>query len=103
MDNNKEQIFKVYIRSAFSQFEKYFIRGSKENLMTLIGCLYSTRLVKIERISYEEVKEVPKDKDIKEIKYYISQKGDIRISYESRTKELETPHFLIDELSDIER
>lgn len=91
-----ETIFKIYIRSAFDQFEKYFIRGNKENLMALIGCLYSTRLEKIERISYEEVKEIPKD--IEEIKYYISSKGDIRISYIPQPKEMD-----INELNEIER
>ncbi len=96
MDNKNEQIFKIYIRSAFDRFEKYFIRGNKENLMALIGCLYSTRLEKIERISYEEVKEIPKD--LKEIKYYISSKGDIRISYIPQPKEIDT-----NELNEIER
>lgn len=57
----------VFIRSAFDGFEKYYFRGTKEQLMALIGVLYSTRLVKIERISYQIVFEVPID--IKEIKY----------------------------------
>lgn len=96
-----ETIFKIYIRSAFDQFEKYFIRGTKENLMALIGCLYSTRLEKIERISYEEVKEIPKD--LKEIKYFISSKGDIRITYQAQINELEKPNPTIDEMSEIER
>ena len=96
MDNKNEQIFKIYIRSAFNQFEKYFIRGNKENLMALIGCLYSTRLEKIERINYEEVKEIPKD--LEEIKYFISSKGDIRISYIPQPKEIDT-----NELNEIER
>lgn len=101
MDNKNEQIFKIYIRSAFDQFEKYFIRGNKENLMALIGCLYSTRLEKIERISYEEVKEIPKD--LKEIKYYISSKGDIRIIYQAQTNELEKPYLEANEMSEVER
>lgn len=96
-----ETIFKIYIRSAFDQFEKYFIRGTKENLMALIGCLYSTRLEKIERINYEEVKEIPKD--LEEIKYFISSKGDIRITYQAQINELEKPNSTIDEMSEIER
>lgn len=101
MDNKQEKIFKLYIRSAFNQFEKYYLRGIKENLMTLIGCLYSTRFEKIERISYEEVKEIPKD--IQEIKYYISNAGDIRISYKSTAIELEDSDAAMDELSEIEQ
>ena len=101
MDNKNEQIFKIYIRSAFNQFEKYFIRGKKENLMALIGCLYSTRLEKIERINYEEVKEIPKD--LEEIKYFISSKGDIRITYQAQINELEKSNPTIDEMSEIER
>ena len=101
MDNTQEKIFKLYIRSAFNQFEKYYLRGTKENLMALIGCLYSTRFEKIERISYEEVKEIPKD--IQEIKYYISNRGDIRISYKSTAIELEDSDAAMDELSEIEQ
>ncbi len=100
MNNTQEKIFKLYIRSAFNQFEKYYLRGTKENLMALIGCLYSTRFEKIERISYEEVKEIPKD--IQEIKYHISNTGDIRISYKSPVIELEDSDATMDELSEIE-
>lgn len=101
MGNTQEKIFKIYISSAFNQFEKYFLRGTKENLMALIGCLYSTRFEKIERISYEEAKEIPKD--IQEIKYYISNTGDIRISYKSPAIELEGSDVAMDELSEIEQ
>ena len=71
MDKN---IYKVFIRSAFDDFEKYYFMGTKEQLMTLIGVLHSTRLVKIERIDYQRVFKVPED--IKEIKY-VAQEDNI--------------------------
>ena len=64
MDKN---MYIVFIRSAFDGHEKYYFRGTKEQLMTLIGVLYSTRLVNIERIDYMRVFEIPID--MKEIKY----------------------------------
>lgn len=67
------EIHKIYIRSAFDGFEKYYFIGTKEQLMALIGILYSTRLVKIERISYEKVSKVPED--MKQIKYNINSFG----------------------------
>lgn len=69
------EIYKVYIRSAFDGFEKYYFIGTKEQLMALIGILYSTRLVKIERISYEKVSKVPED--MKQIKYVVESNGNI--------------------------
>ena len=71
---NKD-IYKINIRSAFDGFEKYYFIGTKEQLMTLIGILYSTRLVKIERISYEIVKE--RTDNCKQIKYVVESNGNI--------------------------
>ena len=68
-------IYKVFIRSAFIGFEKYYFIGTKEQLMTLIGIIYSTRLVKVERIDYCKVFEEPAD--MKQINYSISDTGDI--------------------------
>ena len=70
MDKN---IYKVFIRSAFDGFEKYYFIGTKEQLMTLVGVLYSTRLVKIERIDYQRVFKVPED--MKEIKYIAQEES----------------------------
>ena len=69
------EIYKVFISSAFGGFEKYYFKGTKEQLMTLIGILYSTRLVKIERISYQILKEEPDD--CKQIKYVVESNGNI--------------------------
>ena len=77
---DKKNIYKVFICSAFNGFEKYFFIGTKEQLMTLIGVLYSTRLVKIERISYQKVFEVPEE--MSEIKYIVQE--DNTFSYISR-------------------
>lgn len=66
-----KNIYKVFIRSAFDGFEIYYFIGTKEQLMALIGILYSTRLVKINRISYQTVFEVPEG--IKEIKYVATE------------------------------
>lgn len=73
--NEDIYIYKVFIRSAFDGFEKYYFIGDKEQLMTLIGILYSTRLVKIEYIGYEIIKEIPDD--CKQIKYGIHRNGDV--------------------------
>ena len=70
------EIYKIYIRSAFDGFEKYYFIGTKEQLMALIGILYSTRLVKIERISYEIAKKGEPD-DCKQIKYAVESNGNI--------------------------
>lgn len=70
------EIYKIYIRSAFDGFEKYYFIGTKEQLMTLIGILYSTRLVQIERISYEIAKKEEPD-DCKQIKYAVESNGNI--------------------------
>lgn len=70
-----EVIYKVFIRSAFDSFEKYYFIGTKEQLMALIGILYSTRLVKIEYISYQILKEEPND--CKQIKYAVESNGNI--------------------------
>ena len=69
------KIYKVFIRSAFDGFEKYYFVGDKEQLMTLIGILYSTRIVKIEYISYQTVKKEPED--MKQIKYGIHDNEDV--------------------------
>lgn len=69
------EIYKIYIRSAFGGFEKYYFIGTKEQLMTLIGILHSTRLVKIEYISYEIVKKEPDN--CKQIKYTVESNGNI--------------------------
>lgn len=69
------KIYKVFIRSDFNGFEKYYFIGDKEQLMTLVGILYSTRLVKIERILYQTLKEVPYD--CKRIKYGIHGNDDV--------------------------
>ena len=63
----EKNIYKVFIRSAFDRFEKYYFRGTKYKLMALIGVLHSTRLVKIECIDYQRVFKVPED--MKEIKF----------------------------------
>lgn len=68
-------IYKIFIRSAFNGFEKYYFIGDKEQLMTLIGILYSTRLVSIHYISYETLREEPDD--CKQIKYGIHLNGDV--------------------------
>lgn len=70
-----KDIYKVFIRSAFDGFEKYYFIGTKEQLMALIGILYSTRLVKIEYISYEIVKKEPDN--CKQIKYAVESNGNI--------------------------
>lgn len=69
------KIYKVFINSAFDRFEKYYFIGDKEQLMTLVGILYSTRIVKIERISYQILKKVPYD--CKRIKYGIHGNDDV--------------------------
>ena len=69
------KIYKIYICSAFDRFEKYYFIGTKEQLMALIGILYSTRLVKIERISYIELKEKPDD--CRQIKYAVESNENI--------------------------
>ncbi len=71
--------YKIIIRSAFNRIEEYIYKGTKEQLMTLIGCLYSTRLVKIERIDYREIKEHEDITDIDEIYYYIVTNEEIHI------------------------
>lgn len=71
-----EIIYKVFIRSAFDVFEKYYFIGTKEQLMTLIGILYSTRLVKIEYIAYEIARKEEPD-DCKQIKYVVEPNGNI--------------------------
>lgn len=73
----EEKTYIIYIRNVFDERSKYLFKGSKENLMTLIGCLHSTCLVKIERIDYREVKEIPND--IKEIRYVISQNDNVHL------------------------
>ena len=70
--------YKIYIRSAFNEYEEYLFKGTKESLMTLIGCLYSTRLVKIERIDYHIVTAI--DITMDEITYYIDKNDNIHIS-----------------------
>lgn len=72
---NNIEIWKVFIRSDFDEFEKYYFIGDKEQLMTLIGILHSTRIVKIEYVAYERVKEKPED--MKQIKYGIRSNGDV--------------------------
>lgn len=69
-------IYKVFIRSAFDGFEKYYFIGTKEQLMALIGILYSTRLVKIEYIAYEIAQKEEPD-DCKQIKYAVESNGNI--------------------------
>lgn len=78
------KIYKVFIRSAFDGFEKYYFIGDKEQLMTLVGILYSTRLVQIERISYEEVNKIPED--MKQIKYGIHGNDDVFTYIERKNK-----------------
>lgn len=70
------EIYNIYIRSAFNEFEKYYFIGTKEQLMALIGVLYSTRLVEIKYIAYEIApKEEPED--CKQIKYAVESNGNI--------------------------
>lgn len=66
----EEKLHIIYIRNVFNECNEFLFRGSKEDLMTLIGCLHSTSLVKIERIDYREVKIIPPYIS-KEMKYYI--------------------------------
>ena len=63
----EKNIYIVFISSAFDGFEKYYFRGTKYELMALVGVLHSTRLVEIKRISYQKVFKVPED--TKEIKF----------------------------------
>ena len=71
----KTNIYKVFIRSAFDGFEKYYFIGTKEQLMTLIGIIYSTRIVQIERISYQKIVDEPEDID--QIKYIVDDFGNL--------------------------
>lgn len=66
----EEKLHLIYIRNVFNEHSVFLFRGSKENLMTLIGCLHSTSLVQIERIDYREVKTIPQHIS-KEMKYII--------------------------------
>ena len=66
----EEKLHIIYIRNVFDESNQFLFMGSKENLMTLIGCLHSTSLVKIERIDYREVKIIPPYIS-KEMKYII--------------------------------
>lgn len=70
--------YKIFIRSAFGQYEEYKFYGTKLDLMALIGCLHSTRMVQIERIDYREDK---KGRDIpcSEIYYFLDKHEDIHI------------------------
>ena len=70
-----KDIYMVFISSAFGSFEKYYFIGTKEQLMTLIGILYSTRLVQIERISYQKIFKEPED--IAQIKYIVDDFGNL--------------------------
>ena len=70
--------YKIFIRSAFNQYEEYKFHGTKHDLMTLIGCLYSTRMVKIERIGYKEIKEGCASL-CAEMKFYIDSRENIHI------------------------
>ena len=78
------KIYKVFIRSAFDKFEKYYFIGDKEQLMTLVGILYSTRLVHIERIAYETVNKVPEG--MEQIKYGIHGNDDVFTYIERKTE-----------------
>lgn len=79
MKNKDKKIFMLFVRSALSQYDKYFFIGSKEQLMALIGCLYSTSFIKIERISYQEVKQIPSG--VFQIRYFILFTGEVIIRY----------------------
>ena len=81
LENQKTDVkkwYKILIRSAFDQYEEYKFHGSKCDLMTLIGCLHSTRMVKIERIDYREVKS-GSDIPCAEIKFFIDKSEAIHI------------------------
>ena len=69
------KIYKIFIRSAFDSFEKYYFIGDKEQLMTLIGILYSKRMINIERVDYATIKEIPDD--CMQIKYGIHGNDDV--------------------------
>ena len=75
----KEEQWQIFIRSAFNQYEKYYFIGTKEQLMCLIGCLHSTRLVQIEYIVYQKIFKKPQDID--QIKYQFNSVGGITIYY----------------------
>lgn len=66
----EEKLHLIYIRNVFNEHSEFLFRGSKENLMTLIGCLHSTSLVEIKRIDYREVKAIPQHIS-QEMKYII--------------------------------
>lgn len=84
---NMSKLYKIIIRSAFNSIEQYIFEGTKEQLMTLIGCLHSTRLVQIERIDYREIKENEDIKDIDKIYFYIDIDETIHILQYKSLKE----------------
>lgn len=88
LENQKTGVkkwYKIFIRSAFDQYEEYKFHGSKCDLMTLIGCLHSTRMVKIERIDYREVKS-GSDIPCAEIKFFIDKSESIHIFKKSERR-----------------
>lgn len=64
------KMYEIFVRNCFNEQQKYLFIGNKEKLMTLIGCMYSTSLIKIERIDYCVITKIPKSLTDR-ISYYI--------------------------------
>ena len=69
----KKSIFKVYITYYDYEIRKYYFKGSKIELMTLIGCIYSTSIESIVCVHFEEITDFPSD--LHEITYFVSCGG----------------------------
>ncbi len=78
-------MYKLFIRNCFNEIQEYIFKGNKENLMTLIGCIHSTSLVKIERIDYCVITSLPKE--YMEIEYYF-RNDEIYLCKVFRTEEV---------------
>ena len=63
-------VYEIFIRNCFNECTKYIFKGNKEQLMTLIGCIYSYSLIKIERIDYCRIFTILPNEYI-EISYYV--------------------------------
>lgn len=90
----EEIIYTLWVRKAFGIFKKYFFKTgttnpveAKTKLMTLVGCIYSTSLEKVERINYQE-KIIESDIKAEEILYQIcGPEADIYIKIRKWEKE----------------
>lgn len=66
MDN----MYQLFVRNCLNEQQKYIFKGNKEELMTLIGCIYYKSLIKIERIDYVIITRLPNE--YIEISYYVT-------------------------------